>query len=61
MTETFNDLYLHELELLASAEQQMARLLAKLAAGTDTPELQRTFEGQQSGCLAQYATVLALI
>lgn len=53
MTETFNDLYRHELEVLLSAERQMMDLLPALADGTDTPELQRTLRAQVDGCRAQ--------
>ncbi|MGI4826725.1 MAG: DUF892 family protein [Janthinobacterium lividum] len=61
MTQSFNELYLHELELLASAEQQMMDLLPKLSARTDTPELQRAFEQQPNGCTEQRLTVLELV
>ena len=61
MTETFNDLYLHELELLASAEQQMIDLLEQLAGGTDTEELRRAFQRQGDGCTEQRSVVIALI
>lgn len=48
MTQSFNELYLHELALLASAEQQMMNLLPKLSAGTDTPELQRASNSRRT-------------
>ncbi len=53
MTETFNALYRHELEVLLSAEQQMVDLLPTLAKGTDTAELQQVLQAQVDGCRAQ--------
>lgn len=53
MTETFNELYRHELEVLLSAERQMIRLLPALAEGTDTAELQRALRAQVHGCQTQ--------
>lgn len=53
MTETFNDLYRHELEVLLSAEQQMITLLPSLADGTDTRELQQALRSQVDGCRSQ--------
>ncbi len=53
MTETFNDLYRHELEVLLSAERQMLLLLPALAEATATAELQRALRLQVEGCQAQ--------
>lgn len=61
MTRTFNELYLHELELLASSEAQMADLLPRLIEGTDTAELQRALQAQQSGCQAQRDMLQAML
>ncbi|MGI4855020.1 MAG: DUF892 family protein [Janthinobacterium lividum] len=61
MTRTFNDLYAHELEMLVSAESQMIDLLPKLAAGTDTVELQRALLAQVESCANQLAMLHALL
>ena len=53
MTETFNDLYRHELEVLLSAERQMVNLLPRLADGTETAELQHALRAQVDGCRGQ--------
>ena len=61
MTRTFNDLYAHELEMLVSAESQMIALLPKLAAGTDTGELQKALLAQVDGCSVQLALLQGLL
>ena len=61
VTNTFNDLYLHELELLASAEAQMVELLPQLAKGTDTDELTQALKAQCVSCAEQLDTVKGLL
>lgn len=61
MTETFNELYRHELEVLLSAERQMLALLPTLAAGTETAELQRALQAQIKSCGTQAALLLHLL
>lgn len=61
MTETFNDLYRHELEVLLSAERQMIALLPALADATETGELQRGLRSQVEGCRAQAELLMQLL
>ena len=42
--ETLRDLYVHELQDLLSAEQQISKALPKMAARASHPELRRAFE-----------------
>ena len=61
MTETFNDLYRHELEVLLSAERQMLALLPTLAAAIETGELQRALRAQVEGCRRQVELLQQLL
>lgn len=61
ITRTFNDLYLHELETLLSAETQMIDMLPGLARSTETGELKAAFTAQVQGCTEQQIMLQALI
>lgn len=61
MTSTFNDLYTHELQALASAESQMVALLPQLAKETDNAELKAAFLLQADGSKHQLLMLRQLL
>jgi len=58
---TFNDLYVHELEMLISAATQMIELLPVLAKGTDTHELHSALLLQVQGGTNQWEMLRQLL
>lgn len=61
MTTTFNELYVHEMAMLASAESQTIALLPRLVAATDTEELKKALASHQATCGVQLATVKRML